>query len=83
MLGRGKLEGGKPGRIGRQRVLATVNQKDRRGKDCGEHTLEFELQLEATPDEWVLWPRMNNTQRRQRDKERNPLHCWVRGGRLE
>ena len=50
LLGREKLEGKKPGRTGRQRVSATVNQEDRRGDKCGEHTLEFVLQFEAKTD---------------------------------
>ena len=83
LLGREKLEGKKPGRSGRQRVSATLNQEDRSDNDCGEHTLKFVLQLMARPDKWVLWPRMNNTQRSKKDNDRNPLHCWVCGGRLE
>ena len=54
LLGREKLEGKKAGRTGRQRVSATANQEDRRGNKCGEHTLEFVLQLEAKTDNWFF-----------------------------
>ena len=72
--------GNKPGRTRRR---ASANQEDRRRVECGEHTLEFLLQLEAKTDAWILWPNMNENVRSKKNKDNNPLHCWVCGGRLE
>ena len=60
-----------------------MNQEDRRGDICGEHTLEFVLQLEAITDDWILWPRMKESVRSKKNKDNNLLHCLVCGGRLE
>ena len=56
---------------------------DKRGCDCGEHTLEFLLTLRETTDKWILWPNMTETARKGKNKDNNPIHCWVCGGRLD
>ena len=60
-----------------------MNKEDTCGVKCGEHTLEFVLHLEATTDDWILWPRMTESVRSKKKKDMNPLHCWVCGGRME
>ena len=82
LLGGEKRQGKRTGRT-RQRISANMNQEDRRGDECDKHTLEFVLQLEAKTDASVLWPRMNENQRSKKNKDNNPLHCWVCEGRLE
>ena len=69
-----KLEGKKAGGTC-QHALAIVDQEDRSGDKCGEHTLKFVLQFEAKTDDWVLWPRMKENQRSKKNKDNNPLHC--------
>ena len=82
LFGGKKFEGKKPDTTS-QRVLANLNQEDRRDDKCGKHTLEFVLQFEAKTDAWVLWTRMKESQRCKKNKDNIPLHCWVCGGRLE
>ena len=76
---RGKDLTGRRGRRGR----GAKNNYDKRGDACGQHTLEFLLTRQKAIDKWILWPNMTESKRKGKNKDNNPIHCWVCGGRLE
>ena len=76
---RGKELNGSRGR----RARGSKNNYNKRWDKCGQHMPEFLLTREKATDYWILWPNMTENKRKGKNKDNNPIHCWVCGGRLE